>query len=120
MRASVLVVLVAAVLGGCIVSPCDNDVVSEVRSPDGRRIATVFERGCGATTQTATVVALRDADAAFDGEQQDDWVLVVADTVSVEMSWPTPDRLDVRHAPSDRVRLQQVRWNDVAVSIGNQ
>lgn len=121
MRPAVLALLVAtAMLGGCLDSPCDSDVVSEVRSPDGRRVATVFQRGCGATARTATVVALRDAGAAFDGGRSDDWVLTIDDTIPVELDWPAPGRLDVRHAPSDRVRLERAHWNDVAVSVGRR
>jgi hypothetical protein len=40
---------------------CANRVVSEAASPDGRRHAVVFSRGCGATTGFSTQVSVLPA-----------------------------------------------------------
>jgi hypothetical protein len=39
--------------------PCSNTIKSEVKSPDGRNIATAFVRDCGATTGFSPQVHLR-------------------------------------------------------------
>jgi hypothetical protein len=40
------------------VDPCANDVLNELRSPDGRLKVVVFQRDCGATTGFSTQVSI--------------------------------------------------------------
>jgi hypothetical protein len=42
---------------------CADDVKSRSTSPDGARVAIVFERGCGATTEESTQISIVDAAA---------------------------------------------------------
>jgi hypothetical protein len=42
---------------------CANSAVAELRSPDGRYKAVVFERSCGATTGFSTQVSVLPVDA---------------------------------------------------------
>ena len=45
---------------GCTacVDPCGNEILSEMRSPDGRLKFIVFQRDCGATTAFSTQVSI--------------------------------------------------------------
>jgi len=45
------------VLTSCL-SPCDNEVLQEVPSPEGSYKAVVFQRDCGATTDFSTRVSV--------------------------------------------------------------
>lgn len=53
----VLFAVAAVVIGGCS-DGCDNTILSEVGSPNGRLSAVLFERSCGATTGHATQVSV--------------------------------------------------------------
>jgi hypothetical protein len=72
--ALVLLTLVGLVVFGlgsllsALPDPCDNDVVTEVRSPQGGQRLVVFVRGCGATTSNSTQVSLLAADEPLDNE----------------------------------------------------
>ena len=39
-------------------NPCQNEIISQVQSPDGRQKAIVFQRDCGATTGFSTQVSI--------------------------------------------------------------
>ncbi len=45
--------------------PCGNDILTEMRSPDGRLRFVVFQRDCGATTEFSTQVSIVTSDAGF-------------------------------------------------------
>lgn len=51
-------ILLLAILAGCV-NPCNNQIVQEAVSPDGRYAATAFIRDCGATTDFSPQVFLR-------------------------------------------------------------
>ena len=53
-------VLFAAVVlaAGCSDSLCGNEIVAQVKSPDGLRTAFLFQRDCGATTGFSTQVSV--------------------------------------------------------------
>ena len=65
-RATIIRLQVAAVaatlLAGCN-DGCNNDVVSEVKSPDGARKAVLFQRDCGASTGYSTQISILDRDS---------------------------------------------------------
>src|SRR5437016_6247727 len=46
---------------------CENRVLAEVPSPDGRHRVVVFERSCGATTAFSTQVSVLPAEGALGG-----------------------------------------------------
>lgn len=50
--------LSTALLTSACAAECRNDSVAEVRSPDGRRAAVLFQRDCGATTGFSTQISI--------------------------------------------------------------
>jgi len=44
---------------------CANEVLSRATSPDGKRVAVVFERDCGATTDFSTQVSILPLNKTF-------------------------------------------------------
>ena len=48
--------------------PCENTLLSEFHSPDGRSKLVVFERSCGATTDFSTQASLIGVAQALDDE----------------------------------------------------
>jgi hypothetical protein len=74
---------------------CGNDLVKEVRSPDGQMNAVVFQRDCGATTGFSTQVSLLSSNKSLPNESGN---LFVA-TTDRRLGW-THSRtfMDRRHA----------------------
>ena len=59
MRFWLLVSFLAISQAACFFDPgCENTVLQDIPSPDGRRHAVVFERSCGATTGFSTQVSV--------------------------------------------------------------
>lgn len=53
----VIFAAIAVVVGSCS-GGCENSILSEVGSPNGRLSAILFERSCGATTGLSTQVSV--------------------------------------------------------------
>ena len=93
-------------------SLCGNTILQEVSSPDGRYVATFFERDCGATTNFIRMVSLRFSHKDF---SSDNPVLVLRDRPSLELRWIGSSRLYIKTDQCDPAAIQQKQWNDVNV-----
>src|SRR6516162_6733112 len=60
----VLGILVGA--AGCD-DPCGNTILESLESPDGKRVAVLFTRDCGATTSMSTQLSILDAEERLKG-----------------------------------------------------
>ncbi len=109
-------------LAGCS-DPCENTVVREIPSPDGRRRAVVFERSCGATTAFTTQISVLSPGAS----PRDAGDVFTADTdhgrapparwggPDVRVRWLDARTLEVRHHPRARVFGKETRREDLRV-----
>ena len=86
---------------------CANDVVSDVRSPDGTFHAVVFRRNCGATTDfTFHVSVLLTNQSLSDGEgnifmaDSDRWL---GPSMGINVAWQGTRSLLVRFPASARI-----------------
>ena len=106
-----------------LLSPnCSSFVLTEVSSPDGRYIATAFERNCGATSPFERIVSIRPQGTRLRPEDDDSWVFATQDSPNVGISWSGPRQLTVvtkgySRTPSEQ-RLKAAHWKDVGVLIG--
>jgi len=105
-------IVAGIVLGSC----CANEVHSESVSPDGRYIASVIERNCGATTDYVTAVQIRGARSAFSGRTWDD-VFRVGGVATVRLSWDGSNHLLVArpHRPSQTFAASST-WDDIRIT----
>jgi hypothetical protein len=83
---------------GCL-NPCDDELKSELASPDGKYIAGVFVRGCGATTSNFTHVMLR-SQRFFSSYRDDNIVFTVKYDPEVKLHWKDLTHLMIRY-PAD-------------------
>jgi len=101
--------------GSLAACACDDEVLSELRSPDGKYVASVMERNCGATTDYVSHVTVRPSDSMM---RQGDDVLVVEYRQDIRLAWEGVDHLVVefRSCPGDMQPLKIVsetrRWGD--------
>lgn len=114
-----VVVLLGAlwvVLHVFFVSPCDNDVINETRSPDSKYSAVVFERGCGATTPNEWIVLVKESKAKFDPDNYQSWVFFSKNDPRVVIRWPDPKHLVIRSDQPDESHLPAASWGDVRIA----
>lgn len=77
-----------------LVFDCADEVQSSVASPDGKWVATVFERDCGATTDFSMQINVRRASETFDGDSTPP-VFVAKGRRDVRIAWDASRRLMV-------------------------
>jgi hypothetical protein len=105
---TVWMLLIALAGSSCTqLSDCVNVVLTEVVSPDGQFIATVFERDCGATTAKNTQVSLRQRSESFNYEKQPSF-LIFEGSGKVLLTWLSETKLLV-HLPLDAKMFRQER-----------
>lgn len=95
---------------------CEDAIKVEMKSPDGKYIATLYERDCGATTDFSTIVNLRAGSAKFNGE--DERVFVIEGRPQVELVWKGNAnlQLDCRGCRAEDIFKQERAWKDVTIS----
>lgn len=113
----ILPVLFSWVASGCGHTACGDEVLTEMASPDGQYIATVFERNCGATTDFSRNVALRQKAASFDGNGTDNVVFVIKGQRDIDMRWLNINHLVIRRSPNrDQIFKEKESWKEIKIS----
>src|SRR4051812_41299549 len=81
------VILCVLLIVGCSKDQCGNEVKMEVISPDGKHIATLFERNCGATTRFDQVVTIRNNGSDFSGGDPENFIFTMVDRPRIKIEW---------------------------------
>lgn len=102
-------------INACTGSLCGNEIIGEYQSPDGRYVATVFERNCGATTPYERVVSLRESRAKFDPENQGDWIFTSRRQPQINISWKDTNKLIVVLQGQREIFTQREFWKTVQI-----
>ena len=137
MRRTIGLLSVLSLIGSTCVDPCGNDILTEMRSPDGRLRFVVFQRDCGPTTGFSTQVSILTSDAGF--LTTPTWLrstrsgnAFVADTNHgeapsgpgggpvVQVEWLGPNRLKIIHDKRARVFKSAQSVNGVSVEYVSQ
>src|SRR5437870_13288224 len=75
---------------------CDDRITSKASSTDGKYIATLYIRNCGATTDYSSIVSIRERTSKFDGDSDQNIVFVVKGQPDVAVKWESPNKLSVQ------------------------
>lgn len=114
-------------LSGCSVL-CDNDLVKETLSPDGKWKAVVFQRDCGATTGFSTQLSVLKAAKNLPNRNGN---VLIADTdhgkapaakwggPDVQARWPSNNILQVSFHPATRIFKQEMKFAEVTVEYSS-
>jgi len=105
--ATVLAATISLSLIGC--GLCGNDVLSEVRSPDGAKRAVVFRRDCGATTDYTLHVSILGAASRLSNDQGNVFRALndgKAPPIAAQVVWEDSRHLLVRFPARARVYRQ--------------
>lgn len=109
-------ILGLAGLSGCdnvLFGDCTDAMKAEARSPDGRYVATVFERDCGATTDFSTHVGIRKNDKLMMFSEQVS-VLTIKGRETVDVEWSTDETLLIS-LPKAKTFTKLQAWRDVKI-----
>jgi hypothetical protein len=103
---------------------CGEELMSEQTSPDGRRIAALMIRNCGATTDYASHVNVRSSGSSFhrgffDGRITDGEILTFAGAGRVRYCWLAAKRLNLDIQGRGKARKTSYAWQDVDVTYEN-
>lgn len=113
---TLLIFLLVILLTSCDAGLCGNELIDEIASPDGKYVASIFERDCGATTPYIRVVSLRLSDTKFAPEDDDNWVFTIHDRSDVKVSWVAVGQLKISYSATSDQPTQREKWRDVLVS----
>lgn len=120
MKAIILILLVGlgiAALGLFLASGCEDKIKIETKSADGKYVATLYERDCGATTDFSTIVNLRVSSARCKGD--DLGVVILKGQHHLDVVWDGNTKLQLKCddcRPEDMFK-QEKTWKDVEISL---
>jgi len=108
-------------LSGCkhsLLDTCDDRVVREVRSGDGKFLATLYVRNCGATTDYISIVNLRPGGTRFNGDADGDIVFVAKGERDIGIQWLNTNEVRIwcRGCESNDIYKRQPTWKDVKIA----
>ena len=111
-----VIVLLIAVIGFLHFNPlCGEETVLERTSPDGRYVAVLMTRNCGATTSYVAHINLRPATSKFrqgflDGTVKDGEVFTSSKYSGDRFCWSKPHKLSIGYS-----KVNTARWRDVPI-----
>jgi Family of unknown function (DUF5412) len=122
MRTLLAILLVLAILSVIFLvsfdmSLCGNQLIEDVKSPNGKYAASVFERNCGATTPYIEIVSLNSSVAKFDPENYNNWVFTIHGGSKVKAAWISDDKLKVSYTFTGDALAQQEKWNGINITF---
>ena len=94
---------------------CSIEVLQDVSSPDGKYVATLFERNCGATTPYHRVVMLRSVGTKLNAEKHGDWVFSVKGQPEIQLKWEDGHHLAILSDQTDEAGGTHGTWKEVQV-----
>jgi len=111
--------MVLLTLHGCgrAAPDCSDETKFEVKSPSGHYIATWYERDCGATTNFANIVRLRDSTDRLDPQDHSGDVFVSSGQPRLALEWVNEDTLHIRCVECGNAKILERRdnWREVKV-----
>jgi hypothetical protein len=119
---SVLALLVVAVTSACMKhTDCDDNVVSQVKSPNGKFIATCYHRSCAGGSGRYTCTKIEEVPAHFwSTEGETGYVMTIGEFHPITARW-----LDATHLEISTPGLQNQRsaaltmrenWSGISIS----
>jgi hypothetical protein len=92
-----------------------DKTITEVPSPDGKHVATLFERDCGATTDFSMIVVLRRTAQNFNPEKNR--IFIVSGKTEIDVRWADKSHLDIFHnAPSNKIFKAENEFDSITIS----
>lgn len=117
MRMSILIWCVCLIIAGCIESKCENVVLKEIISPNGKQVAVLFERSCGATTPFVQVVMIRESGSAFKADDPESFIFTMRGKHEIGIQWEAADHLIIKRPQDANDIFKEIRlWKGTKIS----
>jgi hypothetical protein len=109
---------------------CGNDVVEQVKSPDGQNKAVIFVRNCGATTDFSTQVSIMpptkninhaDTGNVFTADSDHGAAAVSGlGALDVRVAWSSPTSITISHPLRARVFVKETKYKNIAINYSTR
>jgi hypothetical protein len=118
---SALSLFVIAMLGGCDLmthTRCDDKILTQEKSPDGKYVAILYHRSCANNTGLYTCVNLQENPGTLSSKGETQPILTISGFYEIRATWNSPNTLEIH---SDGLKLQKAiltqegRWKSVSV-----
>jgi hypothetical protein len=115
-----LLIVIALTLNYLGCGLCGEDSKHEIKSTDGRYVATVFVRNCGATTPYVTHLNLREVGENFkpdsNGVIVEGEVYTVKGQAEIKVSWSSESSLLIETIGGPEVLGKEKSWKEVTIN----
>lgn len=113
------IVILSLSMASCdfsLTGDCANTIKSEAQSPDGRYVATVYVRDCGATTDSSSIISLRPRSSRFNDEEGR--VFVNKGEQPITLKWNNRVNLSIKclGCSAETIFKHDKTWNDISIS----
>ena len=118
---SALSLFVIAMLGGCDLmnhTRCDDKILTQEKSPDGKYVAILYQRSCANNTGQYTCVNLQENPGTLSSKGETQPILTISGLYEIRATWNSPNTLEIQ---SDGLKLQKAiltqedRWKSVSI-----
>ena len=117
--------LLIATLGGCDSmshTHCDDKILTQQRSPDGKYMAVLYHRACANATGLYTCVNVKETSGAVSSQGETQPVLTLRGFHEISASWINPNSLEITSPglkDQRAVLTQENNWKDIKLSYKN-
>src|SRR5215467_2422222 len=115
-----ILISTALISNSCGWGLCGEDVTKEMVSPNRRMTATVYQRGCGATTPFVYHINIHPTDerlrSDYYGRVGEKKVFVVGRYGDIDVKWTNDSELQVKCSACGTPSKQESRWNGVTIN----
>jgi hypothetical protein len=114
-----------ATLGGCDLmshTHCDDEILTQHRSPDGNYVAVLYHRSCANKTGLYTCVNIKEASGAVSSQGETQPILTLRGFHEINAIWINQNSLEITSTglKDQRVVLtQENNWKDIKISYKN-
>ncbi|MFK5707527.1 DUF5412 family protein [Lysinibacillus boronitolerans] len=113
----VAVIIIAIYMGGRYVldllfgDMCGNEIIQEVPSPNGKKVAYLFNRDCGATTSVSFQLSIMNKDDKLPNKSGNTFVSDGEFTIE----WINEKNLRINYKESSRIYEKDTRVNGIKI-----
>ena len=118
MKTVISVILCGLVIGVFVLSTacrCEDTSKTEIKSPNGKYVVTLYERDCGATTDFSTIVSLRASTDKFKGKGDNIFVVKGQPKISLVWQGNTSLLLGCAECAARDIFKKESTWMDVNI-----
>ena len=113
-----IILMIFVFVIGCLpLADCSNDILIEAVSPNGKYVATLFERNCGPTTSYVRIISIRKNKEVFDGDKDASYVFIMSKRHDIKIYWQDSEDLIIsRPAISDYIFKELKEWDGIQIA----